>query len=360
MNKTRWSITLLLAVVLILGSLPLVSAQDGGVAATVRQFAQVRVLPANSAASYARLEAGTEVTVVGRGIETNASGSTTPWLKLTTEDGTVGWTPARSLELPEGFDTETLPDAEPGADQGVVVRFANVRTVPGNEFDRTARLDQGTVVTVGASALGGDWLWGTAEDGTSGWVNKDALAFLGGAAPADLAEVADGTGVVLRFVNPRVAPNSDSDSEGRLDAGTLVEVLASANGGEYYLVGYTTGEGEEATTAQGWVLPRALAFIGSAPADVLETNGSINVAEANFRTGPGTEFTRLGWGYAGDRVQITGVSADGAWYRIVPLSRVGAFVSSALVDVDAGAGPFLVVSGPATEEAPAADAAASS
>ncbi len=63
----------------------------------------------------------------------------------------------------------------------------------------------------------------------------------------------------------------------------------------------------------------------------------------NLREAPSVDSARLGWAAVGERLAVVGVSADGAWYRVVPASRVAAWVSANLVTLDAGVGPLLVV-----------------
>jgi hypothetical protein len=290
------------------------------------------------------------LTAVGRS-EATRTGDIT-WVQVTS-DTVSGWANARGLDFGDG-DVASLPVTVPGPDQGVVTQFANVRVAPDRNLPRIARLDQGAVVTVSYLTENGAWAMGATADGTAGWMDLDALTFMAGAVSEETPVAADGTGIVLQFANPRSAPDRTAEAGERLNQGALVEVLASNSDESYYLI--------QAGEQTGWVIPRALTFIGGAPGDILMTNATVSVAQANFRAGASADSLRQGWGYAGDRVQVTGVNADGDWYRVTPLSRVGAWVSADLIDLDSGVGPFLVISagaaeGAATEEAATEEAA---
>jgi endonuclease YncB( thermonuclease family) len=72
---------------------------------------------------------------------------------------------------------------------------------------------------------------------------------------------------------------------------------------------------------------------------------------ANLRSGPGTDYERVGGAAQGDAVEIVGRNADGDWYQLVS----GTWIAAFLVD---GAPEGLPVVGDAPEPAPTAPTAA--
>ena len=72
---------------------------------------------------------------------------------------------------------------------------------------------------------------------------------------------------------------------------------------------------------------------------------------ANLRSGPGTDYERVGSAAQGDAVEIVGRNADGDWYQLA----TGAWIAAFLVD---GAPEGLPVVGNAAQPAPTAPAAA--
>ena len=108
MNVHRRSVTLVLLVVLLLSSVTVVSAQGSAtLSATVDSFLNVRVLPDIKSYNYGRLDAGTEVTLIARTADSE-------WLKLTTADGTLGWTRQDAVTA-DGDITEPTDAASAGS-----------------------------------------------------------------------------------------------------------------------------------------------------------------------------------------------------------------------------------------------------
>lgn len=405
MNVQRRGVTLVLLVTLLLASVTVVSAQGNeSLSATVNNFLNVRALPDIKSYDYGRLDAETEVTLIGRTADSE-------WLKLTTADGTIGW--ARENAVTAEGDIADLPVVSLSTDQAVVIRFVTLRANQGIDSGSETRLEQGAVVTL--LATDGEWLYAQTEDGMTGWVSPRGLAFMRArgadeATQPELPEVnasvhgfayvralpeltaysyerldpgtpvnlvgrsddaewvqletldgltawgttrafkydgsvedlpavtyADNQAVVTRFAVLRSAPDSTSDEIAQLSAGTVVDLLLSTADRVYVQAGDVTG----------WTVANALSFVGGAMPETLAANATVTVTTGvdtvNLRAASSADAARLGWVAVGERLAVVGVSADGEWYRVVPSSRVAAWVSSALVSVDEGVGPFPVV-----------------
>lgn len=91
-----------------------------------------------------------------------------------------------------------------------------------------------------------------------------------------------------------------------------------------------------------WAQPTAPATVSS--------SGPTTARNANLRSGPGTNFAVVGSAQANQPLELTGRSADGAWYQL----RTGSWINAALVQ-DAPA-DLAVVTAPETAPASAAPA----
>jgi uncharacterized protein YraI len=224
MSLKRQSLTLLLLVALLLTSVTVVSAQgQGTLSATVTRFLNVRILPDVQMYDYGRLDAGAEVTLIGRT-------SDSEWVKLTTADGIVGW--ARQNAVTVDGDIASLPVAGVAATQGVVTHFVTLHTNPSTDSGGNIRLNQGAVVDL--VAYDGEWLYVVAEDGSAGWALPRGFAFWDAAVIDELPVV---NGSVDGYAFVRVLPDVEAAAyEGRLEPGTPVTLLGRSGDSEWVQV----------------------------------------------------------------------------------------------------------------------------
>lgn len=196
--------------------LPMVNAAVSG-------FANTRALPEMAAYSYERLNPGTPVNVVGR----NADGD---WFQIETLDGETVWATARAFTfLGAVEDVEVTTPAE---GEGVVTRFAVLRSAPDSESAEVAMLNAGDTVKVLLAS--GDRVFVETADGVQGWAVNNAFSFLGGVMPEILASNA--TVSADSAVNLRVGPGLDQSLSGSAQVGERLAVVAVSADGEWYQV----------------------------------------------------------------------------------------------------------------------------
>jgi uncharacterized protein YgiM (DUF1202 family) len=230
MDVKRPSLTLVLVVFMMFASLTTVYAQEGAsLDASVVNYTFVKTLPDVKAYNYGRLETGATVTAVGRTADS-------AWIKVQTEDGTLGWVRVNAIS-PEG-DVAELPVADVAEDQAVVTRFLNLRANQGIDSAGTMRLEQGTVVDL--LATDGEWVYIQTADGDAGWASPNGLSFVRGAEmdEAAMPEVPVVNASVTGYANLRSLPEIDAPGLMRLEPGTPVTVLATASSsaGEFFQV----------------------------------------------------------------------------------------------------------------------------
>ncbi|MBN1965990.1 MAG: SH3 domain-containing protein [Anaerolineae bacterium] len=259
MNLHHRGLTLALVVILVLTSAAAVSAQGGELTGTVNNFLRVYVVPDWEATDYGRLDEGTTVSLIGRNDDGN-------WVQVVMPDETIGW--GRSNALTVDGDVMELPETAPGANQGVVVGFANLRENPIFDSASPVQLQQGTIATV--VATNGEYVYVTADAG-SGWVVPRAFAFVGGSAPD--VPVVDGSASGYAFL--RALPERDTTDFGRYDAGTPFTVLGRSADNEWFQVQTLAGD-------IGWVNFRAVMYEGDVEALPVSTPGAEQGVVTNF------------------------------------------------------------------------------
>jgi len=198
------------------------------------------------------------------------------------------------------------------------------------------RLEPGTPVTLIGRSGDSEWVQLQTLDGNIGWGTTRAFTYAGDVADLPVVEYGENQAVVVNYAVLREAPSSTSAQVGELARGTVVDLLLSTADRVYVQAG----------DVAGWAVASALAFPGGAAPELLAANATVSAEgydTVNLREAPSVDSARLGWAANGERLAVVGVSADGAWYRVVPASRVAAWVSANLVTLDAGVGPLLVV-----------------
>lgn len=402
MKINRRSVTLLLVVVLLLAGGAVASAQGDGLTASVARYLYLRVLPDVKAPDYGRIDPGTAVTLAGRTADSewvqvrledgtagwgraNAvvadgaladlpvvnigrnhaavvnfltlrdapridAGSVTrlekgalvalvaaadDYVYAIAADGAAGWAVPRGLQFTR----------EPRADQpsmpelpqvnAAVHGFANTRVLPEMTAHSYERLDPGTPVNVVGRNADGDWFQIETLDGQMAWATARAFDYLSDAEALPVTTPADGQGVVTRFAVLRAEPDSGAAEIATLPAGSVVNVLLSTADRIFV---------EAADGVQGWAISSAFAFPGGFLPDVLAANATVTAdTSVNLRAEPSLEGALRGAAQPGERLAVIGVDASGAWYRVVPASRVGAWVFGELLSLDAGMANLPVV-----------------
>jgi len=401
MDITRRGLTVVLLLCLLLASVAVVSAQGEG-AATVARYLFVRALPDVEARDYGRLEPETEITLLGRtangqwlqfrtaeGIvgwgranaitfegdiadlpvvsiaRENAAAIFAQNLRalpaldaevvgqlaqgdlvtvvaraynlayVVAEDGTAGWAIPNNLQFTRlrGAPRATMPDVP---EVNAAIRgFAAARVVPAVDAHSYARLEPGTPVNVIGRNRIGNFLQIETLDGLKAWAGESFIWYPGAVDELPVTEPPADAGVVTRYAVLRAAPDNTSAEVGRLDAGSVVQLLL-ASGNRLFV------RAEDGT--EGWALASALSYTGGSVPEVLASNATVTADMAvNLREGPSLEAAIRGSAQVGERLAVVGVSADGQWYRVIPSTRVAAWVFADLVTLDEGAGPLPVI-----------------
>ncbi len=402
MNTSRRSLTLLLVMVLLLTSAAVVSAQGDGLTASVARYLYIRVLPDVKAPDYGRVDPGTAVTLVGRTadsewVQVQLEDGTAGWGRVNAvvadgtiadlpvvnigrssaavvnfltlrdapqmdassvtrlekgalvslvaeadgyvyavaEDGTAGWAVPRGLQFTRAprADQPSMPELPQV--NAAVSGFANTRVLPEMAAHNYERLDPGTPANVIGRNADGDWFQIETLDGQTAWATARAFTFLGDPEALDVTAPADGQGVVTRFAVLRAEPDSGAAEVATLQAGTVINVLMTTADRLFV---------ETADGLQGWAMSSAFAFPGGILPDVLAANATVTAdISVNLRAAPSLEGALRGVAQPGERLSVIGVDASGEWYRVVPASRVGAWVFGDLVTLDAGVENLPVV-----------------
>lgn len=123
-------------------------------------------------------------------------------------------------------------------------------------------------------------------------------------------------------VNLREEPSATAKSLGKYYTGTHLTLTGQVRDGfaQVLLAGTTIG-----WLAARFLTTDSLAFVPELPSVTIQNHGS----GANLRSGPATNYSRLGWYQHGTKVTVLGVRADG-WYHVMIEDKVG-FISESLL-----------------------------
>ncbi len=257
------------------------------------------------------------------------------------------------------FTTETRLGAPVNAGQfaPVAVDVANLRSGPGTNYERIARLRQGQ--TVKLLGRNGDWFQVETGSGQKGWIHSElvqvsrdvasSLAVINVAAQSQSTTSKIVVGATTEAnVNLRKGPGTEHESLAKLPAGTKLEVIGQRDG--WYRVATNNG-------TVGWVsmsffsiggAPAKAAPAAAAPAQSGPIVGSVAANRVNLRQGPSTAFGSYGKMAAG--VQLEVLAKHGGWYKVrSPRGTVG-WVAQELVNLSAAAAANV----PVTNDVPAA------
>ena len=142
--------------------------------------------------------------------------------------------------------------------------------------------------------------------------NADALAMISTPAPAYEG------GIVSHIANLRAGPTTDSEITGLVDQGASVQIVARNKDGDWYQL--AGGDWIAAflvtrTGDLGHSIPTMTAACSQC-ARVEAGLGTVDVLQANLRSGPGVDFDIVGTVDAGQTLELAGVSNGGDWYRL--------------------------------------------
>ena len=225
----------------------------------------------------------------------------------------------------------------------VAVDSLNVRTAPGDEYERAYFLDKGTEVEVNKIALVGENIWGFITRITAvpsgqpnaayeGWINLASKYVTRGNLPADLTEDHN-TGKVGTVINAdslrvRKTGATYGAQIGSLKRGTTVAIWEAKDG--WYKVD-SNQNGTYDYEGDGWVSGNYLdvregsagtnSTVTDANGNKYETDGTGKGVVANtygglnVRTGPSTGYASKGKLLPGTIVEILELSGNGKWGR---------------------------------------------
>ena len=263
----------------------------------------------------------------------------------------------------------------------------NVRSGPGEEYDRIGGAFAGEEFAITGKNADGDW-WQIDFDGQDGWIyapfvtatDADNVPIVGSSmeetpAPATGTETAapEAEGPVVTIngdINIRQGPGTDFARIGGAIEGEEYDITGKSADGEWWqidfdgeagwvfasLVTATNAENVptvEAPSAQTPVAAPGSSGAGQAPGVAVATVGE----DANVRNGPGTEYDRIGGATAGEAYAITGKSADGEWWQIDFAGQPGWIYGPLVTATDAEEVPVVT---PTTTGAQGADPVESS
>lgn len=248
-------------------------------------------------------------------------------------------TPVPEEETTDTSPPTVIPIVTVGGDM-------NVRSGPGEEYNRIGGATAGEEFAITGRNADGDW-WQIDFEGQDGWIyapfvtaiDADNVPIAGSSveetrapttgtdttAPGGQRPVATMNG----DMNIRQGPGTDYARTGGAFEGEEFGITGKSADGEWWQIDFdgeagwvyapfvtATNAGNvptvEAPSAQTPVTAPGSSGAGQAPADAIATVGE----DLNVRNGPGTEYDRIGGATAGEEYTITGKSADGEWWQI--------------------------------------------
>jgi len=243
--------------------------------------------------------------------------------------------------------TDTPPAAiePPASDASVtVLGEMNVRSGPGEEYNRIGGATEGEEFDITGKSEDGDW-WQIDFDGEIGWIyapfvtatNAENVSVVGDSmseTPTSETETVapeteGATVTVLGDMNVRGGPGTDYDRLGGATEGEVFEVSGKSPDGEWWRIDF---DGQP-----GWIYAPYVTAANVEDAPIISDSQTESTApedstteapatpaeplavaagDLNVREGPGTEYDRIGGAYEGEEFAITGKSSDGEWWQI--------------------------------------------
>lgn len=234
--------------------------------------------------------------------------------------------------------TETLvPTEEPKATVGGDL---NVRSGPGEEYDRIGGASEGEEFVITGRSGDGEW-WQIEFDDQTGWIyapfvtaaNAENVPIAGDSmaetpAPADATDsvAPEAESPVVTMVgdmNIREGPGTDYARIGGATEGEVYSVTGKSADGEWWQIDFDGESGwvyaQFVTAANVENVPTVGDSSPQTPVDAVATVGG----DLNVREGPGTDYARIGGANQGEEFAITGKSADGEWWQVDFGGRAG-------------------------------------
>lgn len=331
-----------------------ISAPTSDAKVTVLGEMNIRSGPSTEYEVIGDAVAGEEFAITGK----NADGN---WWQIDFR-GETGWIYAPFVVAAEAEDvpvvgaamTETPVPEEETAEATVPTEIPivtvggdmNVRSGPGEAYDRIGGAYAGEEFVITGKSADGDW-WQIEFDDQDGWIYAPFVT----ATDADNVPIVDSSmeeqptptagsdtaapeaeGAVVTIdgdMNIRQGPGTDFARIGGAFEGEEFDITGKSADGEWWQIDFDGEAGwvyaplvtatntedvpsVEAPSVQTPVTAPEPAGAGQAPADAIATVGE----DLNVRSGPGTQYDRIGGATAGEAYTITGKSADGAWWQI--------------------------------------------
>ncbi|MDX2136688.1 MAG: SH3 domain-containing protein [Chloroflexota bacterium] len=240
----------LLVITALLAPMAIALAQTGnGIITNVGRL-NVRTGPGTGFPVITILDAGANVTLVGRNPDAS-------WVQIQLAGGTIGWVNARfvTASIPIG----NLPVTTPGivASASVHAHFLNVRSGPNVAYGVIATLSRGDGVGLLGRNFDASWAQVVLADGRTGWVNSGWLI---PSVPISTLPITDGAGgggpaptpvpagpsalVTTGYLNVRFGPAATFGVVTRIPQGTTVLLLgrnASGSWAQIQIIGGAVG-----------------------------------------------------------------------------------------------------------------------
>jgi len=233
--------------------------------------------------------------------------------------------------VPDEETTETSPPTE---DAIVTVDGdLNVRSGPGEEYDRIGGATAGEEFVITGKSEDGEW-WQIDFDDQTGWIyapfataaNAENVPIVRDSmtetpAPADTTEpVAPEAGspvvTMIGDMNVREGPGTDYARIGGAAEGETFAITGKSGDGEWWQISFDGESGwvyaPFVTAANAENVPTVGGSAAQSPEEAVATVGG----DLNVRDGPGTDYARIGGANEGEAFAITGKSADGEWWQI--------------------------------------------
>lgn len=255
--------------------------------------------------------------------------------------GTVGSTLASSVPEMGQAARQTGPYA-------ITNGAINVRGGPGVGFWILGYLNAAETVPVTAVSPDGAWWYVETRFG-AGWVaGISVTAYNTGSVPQRDPGLI-GT-VIAGALHVRNGAGPNAPSIGRLARSEQVYIQAQSADGNWLQVRWAYGT--------GWVSKAYIttdSFAGVIPSeDIAVTSdlpyGMVTAAYLNVRSGPGQNYSSMGFVYGGEELSIVGRSADSSWYQVETRFGTG-WVSAAFLLTRNEYGGTPITSGTIDDEA---------
>lgn len=295
----------------------------------------VRSGPSTAYSKIGTVTKNTKVNVVGK-----FSGGA--WYKITYGSG-YGYISGSYLS---NFKTTGSVDSNMTAFSatGVTTENLNVRTGPGTSYNKIGTLNAGTKVTIVGKFTNSVW-YKIQYAGGYGYISGDYLKNITSTGDS-IGYIA--TGVTTDNLNVRTGRGTSYSKLGVLAKGTTVKIVEGKVSG-WYKIQYGSGFGyvsadyiknytpvTPATTVPSTTDPTTEKPMPTTTANaggdgVVDFHGTgVTTDNLNVRTGPGTNYTKLGTIPKGTTVTIIGNLPEKKWYKIQYGSQVG-YVSAVYI-----------------------------